>query len=231
MSHIISKETRDLESHRRESSGLKPGESYVIYRTLHADITTLYPYQTAPGASVVHYPDPVYLAPSVRRGLVRAVFAFIEGCMYFQRQMLLESWGERLPEATRMALSELQIEVTGQGNVQTRTMRTGALSLIRLTVQSLEKAIPNGLGMRCEGAGFEALSRSIKVRDRLMHPRGVASLDVSDIEIHDVVDAFLWFDRLQGAMTDASTKEIRRLLMEDYGVEIHVEFACEAPAS
>lgn len=213
-----------MDRHDRGTDGLKPGESCAIYLTLHSDVTALYPYETLNGSSIVRYPDPVYLAPSVRRGLVRAVFAFIEGCLYFQRQMLLGSWGERLSEPTRLALSELQIEVTGQGTVQTRLMRTGALNLIRLTIRSFAKAVPNAVEIKCEGAGFEALTRAIKVRDRLMHPKGIASLTVSDCEIHDAVDAFLWFDHIQSTMTSTSTQEMRRLLLEEHGIEIHIEF-------
>lgn len=207
---------------------LKPGEANAIFLTLHADITDLYPYAQVPGSKTVRYPDPSYLAPGARRSLVRAVFAFIEGCMYFQRQMLLRSWGERLSEVNRMALSELQIEVTGQGEVQARVMRTGALNLIRLTVRSFEGAVPGRLGIRCEGAGFEALARSVKVRDRLMHPKGIASLAVSDVEINDVVNAFLWVDDLQGAMTRASTEEMLKELREEHGLELHIEFSNEA---
>jgi hypothetical protein len=213
-----------VESHDYKTDGLKPGEASAIFSTLHGDITALYPYEKAARSNVVHYPDPVCLAPSVRRSLVRAVFAFIEGCLYFQRQMLLESWGERLTEPTRLALSELQIEVTGQGIVQTRLMRTGALNLIKLTIQSFAKTVPSAVEIKCEGAGFEALTRAIKVRDRLMHPKGIASLAVSDREIHDAVDAFLWFERLQSTMTSASTQEMRRLLLEEHGIEVHVEF-------
>lgn len=212
-----------MDDSRSGDGKLKPGEASAVFLTLHADITALYPHEQIPGSNLVRYPDPTSLEPSVRRSLVRAVFAFIEGCAYFQRQMLLSSWVERLPDPDRMALSESQILVTGQGEVRSAPLRIGALNLIRLTVRSFEKAVPGRLGMRCEGAGFEALVRATKVRDRLMHPKGIDSLLVSDADVHDVVAAFLWFNQVQGSMTRASTEEMRRLLREEHGLEIHVE--------
>jgi hypothetical protein len=169
------------------------GEFAALYSVLQADINRIYPYEKGDVIEVVHYPDPVYLSASDRRSLVRSVFAFIEGNAYFLRLTLLKNFRDLLSPEVQLALAEQQIEVTGHGTVNKKPMRGGALNMLKLTVNSFKAVLPDLHQVNLTGADFEALVRSVKVRDRLMHPKSAEALKVSDEEIRDVAHAFNWF--------------------------------------
>ncbi|VVN20583.1 hypothetical protein PS619_04301 [Pseudomonas fluorescens] len=65
--------------------------------------------------------------------------------------------------------------------------------MLKLTVNSFKAVLPDLHQVNLTGADFEALVRSVKVRDRLMHPKSAEALKVSDEEIRDVAHAFNWF--------------------------------------
>lgn len=169
------------------------GEFAALYATLQADINQIYPYENGDVTGVVHYPDPICLSAGDRRSFVRSVFAFIEGNAYFLRLTLLKNFKDMLSPEVQLALAEQQIEVTGHGIVNKKPMRGTALNMLKLTVNSFKGALPGLHQVNLTGADFESLVRSVKVRDRLMHPKSAQALNVSDEEIRDVAHAFNWF--------------------------------------
>ncbi|MDP9533866.1 hypothetical protein Q7L38_14925 [Pseudomonas protegens] len=200
------------------------GEFAALFWTLREDINQIYPSQPSENPKRVSYPSPVYLQPAQRRNLVRAVFAFTEGNAYFLRQMILRAGVGKLPTSTLFALSELQIDVTAGGIARTKTLRLSALSMLRLTVNSFAQLYTELEDLGCRGPGFEALVRSTGVRDRLMHPKSIHALTVTDTEISDLVTGFLWFEDVMREMSSAATNALRQELRDDFGLEVDIQF-------
>lgn len=203
--------------------GTEIGEFAILFTTLHADINEIYPYTASDAFEKVSYPDPVYLSASDRRNLVRSVFAFIEGNAYFLRQMLLKSFQDVLSPEIQLALAEQQIEISGNGTVKKKAMRAGALNMLKLTFSSFETVLPNLSGVKCAGPDFESLVRSINVRDRLMHPKSARSLTVSDEEIRDIAQAFVWFGLMLMNIIKAANAALKEKVLRDYGVELKIK--------
>ncbi|MGF6152217.1 hypothetical protein QFZ84_003206 [Pseudomonas fluorescens] len=210
---------------------LNIGEFAALFLTLQSDINQIYPFEEHADSNQARYPDPTYLLPGARRGLVRATFAFIEGNSYFLRQILLRSWGDKLPAATRLALAETQIEVNSQGNVKTKPLRSGATSMLRLTIETFISIFPNVLNVRCAGPSFESLTRSVRVRDRLMHPKSAAALMVTDQETRDIVEAFHWFSSVMVDIIKASNRALKDQLQQEFGIEVSLVFERKQPSN
>jgi hypothetical protein len=207
----------------KDESDLAPGfigESAVMLSVLHADINQIYPFEAGRTAGTVRYPDPTYLNGHERRSLVRAIFAFVEANSFSLRQILLKSFKEKLSAETQLALAELQIEITSSGAVKTKVKNVGALSMLRLTICTFASVLPPLSKLKCSGPGYEALVRSIRIRDRLMHPKSYQALNVTDPEIHAVVDAFLWFEAVMVKVIQAVSGFDRDELLREYGLEI-----------
>lgn len=183
-----------------------------LYRVLHADVEAIAgPHQpTEPGR--VLYPDPARLSQRERRNLVRATFAFIEATVYQLRIFLAEDWADGLSNAQLLALRDLQIEVSPSGVVKTRALKCGLVALIRLTVTSFANAIPEAATITCDEPGFDAVIRSVSVRDRLMHPKNSAAVVVTDSEIRNVVAAFGWVNDLGARLLTAAAAHMEIVL-------------------
>lgn len=195
------------------------GDFAILFATLQSDIDHLLPYQPSETPGNVCYPDPVRLAASERRSLVRSVFAFVEGNSYFLRGILLASYPDKLSPEIQLALSEQQIELTGSGLVRRKALRASMLDMLRLTIKTFGAVLPS-LTVQASGAEFESLVRSTKVRDRLMHPKSVSALTVTDAEIRDVMSAFSWFSLSMREIMRASNAYVADKLLQEFGLEL-----------
>jgi hypothetical protein len=179
-----------------------------VYEILSDDIELVYP-RIPLGNGMARYENPVILSQGKRRALIRAIFAFVEGLSYSLRVSLLNGNSNRLDAAVIMALNEKQIEITNLGDVQSKSIKASLMSLVRLTVKQYMACYDGKLNIVCGGAGFEGLVSSVKVRDRLMHPRSERDLFVEDDEIVRAVRGWLWFSRVFIEMLVVEFEELR----------------------
>ncbi len=169
-----------------------------IYSALMEDISLVYP--RLKGSSSTKRLDPSSLKQNERRSLVRAIFALVEGMTFCLRVGLLEQHEHKLPHATVMALQELQLEIANDGLVRTKPMKSPLMSMLRLTVREYSAMYPDKLKSRCAGTNFEGLVKSVRFRDRLMHPRSIDDLSVADSEIKLAVMGMDWFQNTMAEM-------------------------------
>jgi hypothetical protein len=130
-----------------------------------------------------------------RRAYVRSVFAFIEGVLHRTKVatvhlgMLLG--GISIHEL--VVLEGTQLEVNDNGDVTSKPLYPAFLSNIKLTFRTFSKSIGSSFNLNLAGQGWQHLREAVKVRDRLMHPKEVTDLQVSDAEIEATKKAFDWF--------------------------------------
>ncbi|MDI1239200.1 MAG: hypothetical protein PSV26_17085 [Polaromonas sp.] len=176
----------------------KMAEEFLkVYEILRLDVdSVLYPHATEAellNVSQYAFGSTYSLTSAQRRSVVRAIFALAEASCYFLRRRLLETDSiiPALSSAQRLALAEEQVAISPSGLVQTTSMRVGTMALIRMTFQVYADVFGRP-SPACSGPAFEALVNTMKVRDRLMHPKGVAQLEVTDKEIDEAVIGFSW---------------------------------------
>ncbi|RZI31025.1 hypothetical protein [Pseudomonas orientalis] len=183
----------------------------AIFKVLNDDIELVYPH-TPNGDGTALYQDPATLTQSQRRVLIRAIFAFVEGLSYTIRMSLVKSHAEHLSPSVIMALSEQQIDVKESGVVGVKSIKASLMSLVRLTVTQFSSCYPDRFKVKCSGPDFEALASSVRVRDRLMHPRSAADLFIDDGEAMRAAKGFFWFHRAFVLMLEAETAVLRELV-------------------
>lgn len=179
----------------------------LIYSALMDDVCLVYPVLKSDQGSRKF--DPTILNQSKRRSLVRAIFALVEGMSFCLRVGLLEEKENELPHATVMALQELQIEIANEGQVKLKSIKTSIMNLLRLTVREYSSMYPGELKIKCTGADFEGLVKTVRVRDRLMHPRSLDDLTVTDGEIKLAVVGMNWFQIAMAEMVLVQATHIR----------------------
>jgi hypothetical protein len=142
------------------------------------------------------FPDPTTLTVMERRVLVRSIFSFIEALVYGLKMLALDDANTDmiLSRGERMIAEEEDYQLDESGSVVTRPSRLRFLSNLRFAFRVLAKVSDAEFNLDVSGAGWQSLQRALKVRDRLMHPKRLADLEVTDAEVREALRAFIWFE-------------------------------------
>jgi hypothetical protein len=67
------------------------------------------------------------------------------------------------------------------------------VSNIRFAFKLFKKNYGDSSNLDVGGEGWQFFLRSIKVRDRLTHPKQASDLSVSDVELVEAIESWNWF--------------------------------------
>lgn len=136
----------------------------------------------------------------LRRNLVRIFAAYVEGYSYVLKQVVLrlhDPLQEPLSVEEQSKLKEIWLDATGQtvldnqGTVKRRFLRFH--DNFKFAVTMYGRLCGSKYGVAYGSAGYEAFRRTVSVRDRLMHPKAIEDLDVTDNETVDLQAAWQWY--------------------------------------
>lgn len=147
-------------------------------------------------SSEANFPDPARLDAISRRLFVRSVIAFCEGVGFGLRSTGLSLTRKRnnLSEVERWAAAERTYEMTHSGKVVEKGAKLRTLPTIRFSFAVAAKAAGGSFCLDTSSRGWAALQSTLKVRNRLTHPRAKAELHVSESEARTALEAFGWFN-------------------------------------
>lgn len=132
---------------------------------------------------------------SHRRSYVRSVFAFIEGIVYRMKDTA-HYFGEA---RTVLSVEELGVlrgvsfVVNGEGEASSTPVYSSFNPNFKFAFKIFSKSFDSSFQLILSGSGWQALRMALKVRDRLMHPKGITDLTVTDAEVEAAKKAFDWF--------------------------------------
>jgi len=130
--------------------------------------------------------------PTDRRALVRSVFAFVESMLFALKQEALKH--PAIFSSSEVALlREESYELGDDGEARIRPAKLTLKRNLKFTFSSFAKAWRTRDRLELSGAGWQDFRSALRVRDRLMHPKSIADLDVSDEEIRAVNHTSVWF--------------------------------------
>jgi hypothetical protein len=155
------------------------------------------------------------LPPHRRRSVIRAIFAAVEGQLWVMKQKFLDFAGPTLTPAEVAMLREVQYGFGGDGGAVEKPARITLKENIRFAIAMMGRLHP-GTAVDLGGSGWVALTNSLKVRDRLMHPKDSANIEVSEDEITTALDGLLWFMKL----TDAGSRAVAEFVSTPRGKQL-----------
>lgn len=133
-----------------------------------------------------------HASDTARRAAVRAIFAAIEAMLWIQKQGLLATCAEKLSRPEVVMLTEEGYGSDDRGNIKVKKRNIRLRDNIRLTFRIASEAFPK-FSPDFGNPMWDKLVRSIGVRNRLMHPKGVEDLAVSDDELIHAAEGYTWF--------------------------------------
>lgn len=140
------------------------------------------------------------------RQLIRAAFAYIEGATYvikIEASFNSEEHGIELTPQQHHFIFEANFELSEKGAVLQKPAKISLAKNIRFAfaVYAEANAIEDTLNVRSEW--WALLQDSVRVRDRLMHPRSASDLDVTPSETISMIKAKVGFDEALHALISA----------------------------
>lgn len=142
-----------------------------------------------------------------RRSYVRAAFAYVEGLVFALKQATVATDPERFTQLEREALSEAPRGRVSGGRIREEPYKISLPDNVQFALAMFARLTGQPPAI-IYGPGWEAFRLSIKVRDRLMHPRRVAEIDVTDAELVQLGAGIDWF----AAAFKVLSTEVRRTM-------------------
>ncbi len=130
-------------------------------------------------------------SPIHRRNFLRAVCSNVEGTLNWLMERLAEN-ASALSEPERMAFREQQVKVKDNGKTELSPLFLKTNVKIKMVFKFLAK-YPGGSKINLDDNDFTKLINSFKVRNRLMHPKKDADLNVTEEEVQSMIDGYRWY--------------------------------------
>lgn len=148
---------------------------------------------------------------ATRRDLIRTMFAAIEGASWEYREHVrsIAADLESLPPLVEMALAEKTYRVAENGEIDEQVRYISIPAMIRLTTRLAESICP-GFEFDFKNVGWMNFKTSIKIRNRITHPKTRGDLEIADDEIAICQSAFFWIINLTQYFTELTMLESSR---------------------
>jgi hypothetical protein len=157
----------------------------------------------------------------LRRAAVRAVFALIEGVVHRMKHLAYETHvyeDAQLPRADVALLLEESYELNEKGAVIIKQNFLQIEKNIKFAFAAVARAYGITYQLNVGGIGWDSFKKTLKVRNRLTHPKNAQELIVSDEEIEDMKRTYAWFlNSFKGLLDEvAASLNSRAQALEDF---------------
>ncbi len=126
-----------------------------------------------------------------RRSLIRAIFAAIEGLTWQLKTNLSQTFRLSLTHHEYAAMQEESYAVSQVGKVETVQRFIPLQTSLRLTIEIIRRLRPT-YSVDFGSRGWSNLQSAIKTRNRLVHPKVLEDLEVSNSDLEKAMSAFYW---------------------------------------
>jgi hypothetical protein len=192
-----------------------------MHRILHDEVAEVLGFDPSSPPEERPCFDLARISGTRRRLFVRSVFASIEASVYALKQEALSApeAASRLSDAERALCSEQAFDLNDGGDVVARPAKLRFLPNLRFAFAVSAKVLGQESRLQTGDPRWEALTRSVKLRDRLTHPKRLADLTVTDAEFGDCLVVLVWFEVLMtGALIDHLMRDIEKRAETDEAV-------------
>ncbi len=154
--------------------------------------------------------------PFLHRMLIRTLFPTIEGQLSIVKQMILDWYHLKGCELNRSEFENLIEEPTVFGNSLKTPVLPKYLGL-KDNVKFTYAVFALKLGefkknIETKSKEWNSFCKAIEIRDRLMHPKAENDILLSEPDMINVVDAWLWFDQTSEDYRNTVTEKFREIV-------------------
>ena len=142
-----------------------------------------------------------------RRNSTRAAFAFVEGVTNFLKSSSIEYGnvfdGKLLPDEIGLLTGKGEPYINERGDVAySRPPFPKFLNDVRFAFKMFARSLGFSRELQVGENGWSQLRQSVEIRHRVVHPKDVAELEITDAEVETIDSALEWFDRQVALFVD-----------------------------
>lgn len=163
---------------------------------------------------------------AIRRLYIRMLVSTIEGALSTFRQEALNQ-SHKFSQGELALLQEASFEVTDAGKVVTKQAHTPFFASFRFSFRMLAKAWDSKLQPDYSGDGWQALQHTVRLRNRLTHPKCVEDLSVLEADMKSADTAEIWFRLAHSSLLKERVPKMEALLKRVRG-EVAITSESEA---
>lgn len=128
-----------------------------------------------------------------RRDFIRTLFAAVEGIVWQFRETVRSSAEDldALPPMLAMAMTETSYSVSESGKLTDQQRFIPLPAMIRL-VTNVAKELAPTLDIAFNEKGWDDLKRTIAIRNRITHPKGISDLAISSDDTKTAWSGLIW---------------------------------------
>ena len=134
-----------------------------------------------------------------RRGLIRAIFAYIEGNLFrIKEEIIIAESHKRNPilDAEEIILLKEKSPEINRGKVKSRVKYVNLPENIKFTLNCYVKSAQINCELDLQCPEWRCLIESITVRNRITHPKNASELEISGNEIEKAYISYLYFNKV-----------------------------------
>lgn len=135
-----------------------------------------------------------------RRVFVRASFSFVEGMTVLLKQQALVGTCNKITATGEIDFARLSVLcgesyfIDDSGELRWRRITIPALNNVAFAFREFAQLHGASYQLDRSGGDWQALRSATRVRDRLVHPKALQDLDVTDAELSAVEKAVSWLN-------------------------------------
>ncbi len=154
-----------------------------------------------------------------RREFIRSVSAAIEGLHWQLKDDLLKRSWYRLSVHEQAAMLEESFSINDRGIVSVQPRFLPLSIAVRLVVQVIKRLRPTH-ELDFNNVGWSNLKSTIEVRNRIVHPKSMADLDVSEKEVEEAMNSFNWMLALVKELFEEANAYVASLRAAGFLVQV-----------
>lgn len=163
----------------------------------------------------LYYSDPTSFDKVTRRLITRSIFALFEAVVFQLKQDALNSeYSENLTIAEKILCTEQSFDLDSNGKARTKSARLQTTDNLKFAFSISARATGAKCKLNLSGRGWQDYKAGIKIRNRLMHPKSPADLEVDDTEIAIIMSSFHWFQTQLVKLLRAQSEATKAILIQ-----------------
>jgi len=148
-----------------------------------------------------------------RRAMVRALFAMIEGTVFFLKQTIFTAGTHKkgsLSLADALLLLDSSAEMSSKGESDLRTKFIRLEDNLRFTANMLKKVYGVTITLGIGSANWDKFQKAIAIRNRITHPKAIEDFVIDSEDLSMLRDVRGWFCQMIADSVNGIVQAVNR---------------------